>query len=412
MACILKIPTTETKGVVTFTTQDRDKFILDDEELQSKILLLKEKWVFGLHHNWHDFKFDYNPIFDFSMAGETDLIEKNGKEVPLVPLDACNFSPSYFTYSKNEKFWDILYVGRAVYFKKIPEFFKIIRNLYDKGLMYRVLLVSPIPSDCDNGSSSSTSFCSIRDEYDKMFNAKERNLFTLLTTNYKDAFPFDIPTLSQFYKLSKVFVHSADNERRCRVAGYAWACGMPVVSMDCVASLLPKVKQKKPFVYIAKDYNDFIPLIEEAVTFVNSGQYNKNIMLDAIEETSEQYTINQLKKELANYCNGISDDSTYIFDNLDIRLGRHHGQGENTNSIGWSIDTLLNYLGQRDIQEIEKDTLNKDLERYITILNVYGEFKEESLYKKENKLTFRNVLIYFYEKYEFIRKLRKFMQGK
>ena len=411
MACIVKIPTSFSKGVVTFTTQERDKFIVNNKELEERIDSLKDRWVFGLHHNWHDFKFNYNPIFDFSMAGETDLLEVNDKQVPLLTLDACNFSPSDFHYSKNEKFWDILYVGRAVNFKKIPEFFKMVRKLYDRGLMYRVLLVAPVPDECKESNPSPTVFCKIRDEYDKIFTEEEKNIFTLLTTDYRNPFPFDIATVSQFYKLSKVFVHSADEERRCRVAGYAWACGMPVVSMESVASLLPKEKQHKPFSYIAKRYEDFPALIEEAVELVNSDTFNQQLMQEGIEETSELFTKEKLKEELSKYCNGIEEDSKYALKNLDIRLGRHHGLGDNTNSVGWSIETLLNYLEHQPISEMSEDIKHPDPERLITKYVKYGKLEKEILYTEKDDFSFKGMLINLHDKYEFLQKLRKMFKN-
>jgi hypothetical protein len=410
MACILKVPTLNSKGVVVFTTQDRDKFILNNLEIKNRINSLKHKWSFGLHHNWHDFRFNYDSTFDFSMAGESDLIEINGTNIPLIPLDACNFSPTCFHYSKNQKFWDILYVGKAVNFKKIPEFFNMIRKLYDQGIMYRVLLIAPIPDECKNNNPGPTVYCNIRNDYDKFFSEEEKNIFTLLTTDYRNPFPFDVSTISQFYKLSKVFVHSADEERRCRVAGYAWACGMPVVSMKSVASLLPKEKQIKPFSYIASRYDDFTDLIVEAVSFVNSDDYNVKSMQPCISETSQDFTQDILKQELSIYCNNIDDDFIYNFNNLDIRLGRHHGQGENINSIGWGVDSLLNYLEYRSMDDMLKDIKNIDPERYITKYTQYGLLKKDSLYiQKRNGL--KDLLLYFYLRFEFLQKFRKRLRG-
>ena len=126
MATILKAPSLKdgSKGIVVFTTQDRDNFIVGDNKLENRIQNLKNDWIIGLHHNWHDHKFKYNPIFDFSFAGEGYLIETNNTPFNKIHLDACNFTPDFFRFSNNEKNWDILYVARAVFFKKIPEFFK------------------------------------------------------------------------------------------------------------------------------------------------------------------------------------------------------------------------------------------------------------------------------------------------
>lgn len=396
MACIIKIPSENSKGVVTFTTQERDKFIFPNKELQKNIELLKDRWVIGLHHNWHDFNFTYNPLFDFSMAGESDLIEKNGKTIPLFPMDACNFSPKEFNFSNNEKFWDILYVARAVYFKKIPEFFKIIRNLYDEGKMYRVLLISPIPDECKNNPNSSTSFCKIRKMYDEMFTQEEQDLFTLMTIDYRSPFPFDIPTVAHFYRSSKIFVHSADDERRCRVAGYAWATGMPVVCMDAVASLLPKEKQTKPNVFIAKDYDNFPLLIEEAINFVNSSSYSQEVMQKSIEETSELYAKSYLKKELAKYYskdNKIDEDELFNLNNLDIRLGRHHGFGDSVNGIGWTLESLINYLRNQSKELFEQNIKEKDIEKYITKYSNFGEYNKNNTYIEVRKFSFKNWLV-------------------
>jgi len=154
MACILKVPSKHSKGVVTFTTQERDNVILKDTALGEGIESLKSDWLIGLHHNWHDYYFHYNPLFDFSMAGEGDLKEINNVKFRLLKMDACNFSPACFYPGGTEKFWDILYVARAVTFKNIPEFIEIIRHLYDAAMRCRVLLICAVPPDEEGGAAS------------------------------------------------------------------------------------------------------------------------------------------------------------------------------------------------------------------------------------------------------------------
>ena len=72
VACLLKVPSGTEKGVVTFTTQERDRFIRPFTVFRNAVESLKKGWVVGLHHNWHDHRFQYDPLFDFSMAGEGD----------------------------------------------------------------------------------------------------------------------------------------------------------------------------------------------------------------------------------------------------------------------------------------------------------------------------------------------------
>jgi glycosyltransferase involved in cell wall biosynthesis len=411
MACIIKIPSENSKGVVTFTTPERDKFIMFNSSLQARINRLKDRWAVGLHHNWHDFNFSYNSLFDFSMAGEGDLIEKNGKQIPLISMDACNFSPEVFHFSNNEKFWDIFYVARAVSFKRIPEFFRIIRNLFDSGKKYRVLLISPVPDECKSNPKSETAFCAIRKMYDAMFTQEEQNLFTLLTTDYRYPFPFDIPTLAHFYKHSRVFVHTAEDERRCRVAGYAWACGMPVVGMAPIVSLMPASLQKPPYSYVPKSYDEFAKLIEEAVEFTKSDLYNEQTMRPAIKEVAARYTRQTLIEKLSPYCGGIGSAQEYALENLDIRLGRHHGLGDHTNSIGWSIDSLLNYLEKALDEQLAEDIKQTDPERYITKYTQYGKVHKESQFQSKIKQSLRGILIHLYDKHLF-QKLRRCIVGK
>lgn len=393
MATILKAPSLKdgSKGVIVFTTQDRDNFIVGDNKLENRIQNLKNDWIIGLHHNWHDHKFKYNPIFDFSFAGEGDLIETNNTSFNQIHLDACNFTPEFFNFSNNDKNWDILYVARAVFFKKIPEFFKIIRELYDNKKYYRVLLICPIPNECKNIIKGSTTFCNVRKEYDNLFSEEEKKLFTLLTTDYNNSFPFDLKTLSFFYGASKIFVHSADNERRCRVVGYAHASGMPVVCLEDPASLIPKSYRKSPLVYVAKNYEDFPHLIDNAIEYVDSKSYSINDMLPAIKECSETYSKERLKEIIDSFLSVKTSLDEYNFNDLDIRLGRHHGLGENRNSCGWSIESLVNYLSVQSKEQINKDIYEKDIEKYILKYSEFGSINQKSNLKI-NKYLFKKLI--------------------
>jgi len=367
MSCILKSPVGGVKGVVVFTTQERDRVILKDRKLQDEIYSLKNNWVVGLHHNWHDYNFVYNPLFDFSLAGEGDLKETNGKITPLIPMDACNFVPDFFTPSGNEKFWDILYIARAVFFKKIPEFFKCVRSLFDGGYRYRILFICPIPTY--DIRSIRTTFYSIRKVYDRMFSEEEKNLFNLLSINYKYPFPFDLETLAYFYRSSKIFVHFSDDERRCRVAAYAWSSGIPVVGMDCVGSLLPLNLRVKPYFYKVDKYSEFPNQIVTALeeNSKNSGNFEQVRKVFTVAHTKQE-----LIKRLENLflkMNLLFDLQGFSFSNLDIRLGRHHGIGKGPNTILPSLSSFVKMLNER---ELLKDILfnysdpEKEIEKRIS----------------------------------------------
>lgn len=342
MACILKLPSADSKGVVTFTTQERDRFILKNKSIEEKVTALKKEWVVGLHHNWHDYKFHYNPLFDFSMAGEEDLKEVSGTPFPLVPLDACDFVPEVFKPAEGEKFWDILYVARAVKFKKIPEFFECVRRLYDSGKRYRILFICPVPPY--KWSERKTVFYDIRKVYDQMFTEEEKDIFTLLTIDYRYPFPFDLPTLAHFYRSSKTFVHFADDERRCRVAAYAWASGMPVVGMSCVGSLLPSELRAEPYFYAVENYADFDRAISRAVeNFDRARTEGETVRLFDLQSMQKRL-IDELKNVFTK--KGFPyETGTEFLNELDIRLGRHVLPDQKSkNSISMAFGDFIDLL--------------------------------------------------------------------
>lgn len=341
VATLLKAPSPSSKGVVVFTTQERDRRIAESADLRERIERLKERWLVGLHHNWHDFAFTYDPLFDFSMAGEEDLIEVSGTPFPVVPLDACNFVPSYFTPASAEPFWDVLYIARAVGFKRLPEFLQCIRTLYDRGYDYRVLLISPMPPF--KRSDRPSVFYELRQVYESMFSLEERARFTLLDPTFGYPFPFDLETIAHFYRSSRIFVHFANDERRCRVAGYAWACGLPVVTTDAVASLLPAVERHPPAYYKAREFAQFPDRIVEAIEHGPD-----EASREAQHSVSEADTVPELLGWLESLLGAplsSADREEMALGGLGLRLGRHHGiGGPGPNTVPMEVDALVTLL--------------------------------------------------------------------
>ncbi len=342
MACLIKAPSEGSKGVVVFTTQERDHVIRIDSRLAERIAALKDRWLIGLHHNWHDYAFVYDPLYDFSMAGEDDLREASGRPFPLVPLDACNFVPPCFAPTRSEPFWDVLYIARAVQFKRLPEFLQCIRTLYDSGHDYRVLLISPIPPY--KRSERATVFYELREVYESMFAPEERKRFTLLDPSFDYPFPFDLETLAHFYRSSRTFVHFADDERRCRVAAYAWASGVPVVGMAAVGSLLPAAARRPPAFYEVNAFGEFPDRIVEAIT-----QRPDEASLSARRYVSDADTVPVLRSELERLLGAPLDTAELAADGLGIRLGRHHGiGGAGTNAVRMTVGALVTALTSED----------------------------------------------------------------
>jgi hypothetical protein len=277
------------------------------------------------------------------MAGADDLIEVDGREVPLIELDACNFVPASF-HPGGEPFWDLLYVARPVAFKGFPAFLGTVRALYDAGHDVRVLCLCPTPP----ASEGDSSVLDVRAQYEDLFHGAERSRFTLLTMDFDYPFPLDLATLSHFYRSTQVFAHFADDERRCRVAGYAWATGMSVVGVDAVGSLLSDELRRPPYFYEATTAGDpqaFATAILAALAGDRAG-YD----VEATRaQVSEEHTRAALRARLDElFPDAGAAGAPMALDGLNLRLGRHHGLSTGANRVPMTLGALLDRLDDAD----------------------------------------------------------------
>ena len=361
MPCILKIPNKQTKGIVTFTTVERDSCIINNSKIENELKELKKSWLIGIHHNWHDYNFHYNSLFDFHLAGKDDLIEQNNLAFFNSDIDCCNFPPENFLFNNSNKHWDLLCVARPAFFKRIDKFYSIIRELYNKKIYFRILLI------CWESKKllikEHINFNNYREIYLKKFSNHERKYFNLISLANDS--PLDTQTLSFFYKFSKVYIHTSDSERRSRTASYALKAGMPVICMKDIASIVPRNLQTTPYIFLARSYNDFSSLIVKSINFVSSKYYTNSRMKKIINFFS--YKKNSLK--LINFFQKLDkkyskkDLRTFNLNNLDYRLGVSYISNSYNN-----IDSFLNYLKNQPYIKLKKDSkaafFEKEIERY------------------------------------------------
>jgi glycosyltransferase involved in cell wall biosynthesis len=362
MATLLKLPGGGSKGVVVFTDRERDGVINPDAALRSAIARLKDRWVVGLHHNWQDFRFRYDPLFDFSMAGPDELKERRRRRFPLVPLDAANFAPTAFSPG-GDKFWDVLSVSRPVFFKRIPEMFDAVRELYDRGELYRILLICPIPP-YDPGQEETVLY-DIRKRYERLFSDAEQERFVLMTIDYRYPFPFDRETLAHFYRSSRVFLHTADDERRPRTVAYAWATGLPVVTTPSVSTLLPDELRREPW-YFEAGRASFADQISRAI---RAAPQADGAGLQARQVFSHDESVAALDRELARIFaerNEAYELGGLLSQNLDIRIARHHGEGDSLNSIAQQLADFAADLKDVPPERLAEAVRQDDPERYLS----------------------------------------------
>jgi hypothetical protein len=358
MACLIKAPDARGKGCVSFTTPERDNLIRKNPDTHAAVKRLKSRYFVGLHHNWHDYSFAYDPLFDFSMAGDGDLIERDGKPFDRIAIDACNFSPPCFAARDgSEKFWDVLCTSRAVFFKGLPEFFQAIRTIYDSGRRIRVLHLCPVPPANKEG----TVLHDIRQRFEAMFSSEERRYFNLMTMEWDNPFPLDLETLAFFYRSSRIYVHSAPDERRARAGAYAWATGLPMVSRENIASILPERFRRRPFWF---EYDEPAQMADAILAALDSSiaDGDWDAVADEFSTDPSARRFELALRELAARREETISTEPIRAHAFDLRLGRHHEIGGGTNLVDQPLLGFCDELLKRSDSSLAALTLQYDPE--------------------------------------------------
>ena len=136
-----------------------------------------------------------------------------------------------------------------------------LKESFPQNISKKLKVLYICPEHEYNRTNIKSIFYDIRDYYNYLFNKEEQEDFTLLTTNFNTPFPFNRETLAVFFKNSKVFLHCAENEKRCRIAAYAWCAGLPVIAKASVGSILPLSLQIPPAYYQVQNDKDYPKLI-------------------------------------------------------------------------------------------------------------------------------------------------------
>lgn len=250
MAHIFKLPENGNKGIIVFTHKEIaffQKFFKQTRfdwanKLQSRFVKrytlkryfkgeleqLRKDFFIGMHFGHFHKDYPKLPYVDFYMGSEGTVLFK--EPVFRIPLNSRNFIPTIFQdLGFERKYWDIICVAKANVLKKMDEQLKAFRRIYDLGHKYRILLLVP-PSVTRDPKKV---YVDLEDDYYRMFNKDERDLFTLMSLRDNLSF-LGLPqtTLVEFYNNAKVFTLYSQREGESRVISEALLCGLPVVVKD------------------------------------------------------------------------------------------------------------------------------------------------------------------------------------
>jgi hypothetical protein len=239
------------------------------------------------------------------------------------------------------------------------------RKLYDSGKKYRVLCISPFSNIFfPKFNIYEYDYRYILNIFNKKFSSDEKKLFNFITPTYNKSFPFDLKTLSFFYRKSKIFLHTSNIERRPRINSYAHKAGIPVVCSKESSFIVSNHLRKEPFLYVCKNDNEYIPKIIKAINYVDSPLYNKKKMLPIINQFNYKLNI----KKLVSFIEKIQKQKfttkevkKFSFKNLDIRLGYSF-----TKIRGNNILNVIDFLSKNKVKKIVKYA-KKDFKNFSEI---------------------------------------------
>ena len=332
MACILKLPTEKSKGVISFTNLEYFYQIKNIGYTKEIIKKIKDNWIICYHPNWEDKKFQANSIFDAVICHKLqfNFTDKNCK-IPIIDTASPRMAPSYFKIDEN-KTWDFFHVSKYEPQKNIEGFFKVIKSaLKLRQNLTGILLISVKTKELKK----------IRNLYHYYFTDKERENFELITLSYDLPFPLSKKILAHFYNASKVTLNTHLNEPGGRVVGYALAAGLPVVGFEDLTRLVSKEFRKEPFFFASDDQNELANLLIKSINYVEF-EYDQKLHKKTSNMFSEIEQSVFLKNQLAAKFNLDNDD--WFLDNLDLRLSSHFSTRKSANDYEQSVLSLVLFL--------------------------------------------------------------------
>ena len=316
MVFILKKPLNDSKGIIVFRSSEHQFFQSDAQAMKEAVKALTSQYVLGTNWTWyHENVQDIAPL-KFHIAGKTTISLVEGAKTFWIPYGDRNFLPNFFRPNPALKpHWDIICVANSIKAKKLDEFLKALRLVYDKRPQTRVLMICPEASDEEMRKKKKYWYSNLPKDFEQLFSAEEQQRIDLIRLKrFNKLYPITPETMAYFYQSSRVFTLFTDREGNSRVISEALLTGLPVVvkkhlqggGLDYVNETNARL-----FTTVEEAAEHFLELLDHPIPLFNH---------DAIaQELCEDYTVPKLEqafrtlfKELGEPFEG-SWDQTNLF---------------------------------------------------------------------------------------------------
>ncbi len=228
MAFVLKKPSGKSKGVIVFTHKERPVLGATVPKLLPFVERVRERYVLGMHFGWYQERISDFQGIDFYLAAPGTFGAKSDLSIRHVPVSSRNFIPVCFRPDEEvKKYWDILCIARPRKFKRLDDFLTVVRKVYDGRPATRALLITVEP---EGELDQRLFYANLADDYVKLFNAEERERFTLMRLKEgAGIFPLSSEMVAHHMQQSRIFALFSDQEGESRVVAEALLCGLTIV---------------------------------------------------------------------------------------------------------------------------------------------------------------------------------------
>ncbi len=243
---------------------------------------LAQQYLFGIY--WPSYR-ENIPTYEnvaFHVAGPTTIMLADGNHTPWLPFSTRNFLPALFQPDDSiAPYWDIAWVANATYQKHLPDFLKVLKQVYQRRPQTKTLMICPEP--VESQMDSAKWYTELPTDFERLFTADERaNIDLMRVKRHQSLYPVTPDTIAYFLKASRVFTLFSKREGTSRVISEALMTNTPVVARrELSGGGLDYLNDSNSRLFSTLDEaaNSFIELLENPLTI------DTTTLADAFSET-------------------------------------------------------------------------------------------------------------------------------
>lgn len=340
MPCLLKQPTRDSPGVITFTHNEALRGIPRKSKVVRDYLIRSARegrWIFGVHiqgdcstlkewplEPWQSF---------FMWPDDQAEFLSNIPPEKILPLTCINFMPAALGLdARSVKAWDICVISRASTIKRITETLYLIRRLIDLKPDLKVVFVVPDARRQELGQDA-YKIQHIDENYFKLpreiFSCEELRNISFLSSSQRSfgTFPLSDALVADLLGKSNFMLLTSHSEGVPRVVAEALLVGTPCILSENLRSGINELLTPTDSMFIQDDVNAAAAQILDGLTHYDRYHIDSEVVRSLFSEARFRPVLQQYLSGLITSTGYPIEGNWYLHD-LHLRLACH-GQKHN-----------------------------------------------------------------------------------